>query len=369
MEELRTMTKSVKSLEIKLPKLKLEITGCDTTREELTKLIPELRLQCEISDEDAQKRAELKNNVAKCRSDMTSCAELAAKLEKQVSKLQKDILDAGGPRLKNQKAACEKVVSKLNDAEKSLNSSKVEVVSSEKAEAKTKAAKAELEKELENCEFLLEKKETEFKSLEEGALEVMTAYEKVKVIEAEKRSALDSASKEAEDLKKSQAEIKCVEIELLGQLDAYGKQISDSQKKMHHWEKEIARLREVEEECDYEGEDEGLDEHPKSSEDDDMDIETQEKDSDNGGDGKTDMDESKSFSLLSLSHSALEKYDPDDIKETISTLESERNLLAKNANMGAIAEYRKKEGDYLSRYVILVLQATTELQMSYIFFF
>ena len=48
----------------------------------------------------------------------------------------------------------------MNDAEKSLNSSKVEVMSSEKAEAKTKAPKAELEKELKNCEFLLEEKET-----------------------------------------------------------------------------------------------------------------------------------------------------------------------------------------------------------------
>ena len=33
-EELRTLTKSEKPLEIKLPKLKLEISGCDTMREE-----------------------------------------------------------------------------------------------------------------------------------------------------------------------------------------------------------------------------------------------------------------------------------------------------------------------------------------------
>ena len=37
------------------------------------------------------------------------------------------------------------------------------------------------------------------------------------------------------------------------------------------------------------------------------------------------------------------------LKTDIDTLESERNSLAKNANMGAIAEYRKKEADYLAR--------------------
>jgi structural maintenance of chromosome 4 len=39
----------------------------------------------------------------------------------------------------------------------------------------------------------------------------------------------------------------------------------------------------------------------------------------------------------------------ESIKNDISVLEKERDSLSKNANMGAIAEYRKKEADYLSR--------------------
>jgi structural maintenance of chromosome 4 len=45
----------------------------------------------------------------------------------------------------------------------------------------------------------------------------------------------------------------------------------------------------------------------------------------------------------------LERYDREELKDTINTLQNERNVLAKNANMGAIAEYRKKEADYLAR--------------------
>ena len=59
-DELKALAKSIKSLSIKLPKLKLEIDGCDTTREELTKLIPELRIQCEVSSEDQAKRERAK---------------------------------------------------------------------------------------------------------------------------------------------------------------------------------------------------------------------------------------------------------------------------------------------------------------------
>ena len=89
---MRSLTKSVKSLEIKIPKLQLEISGCDTTREELTKLIPELRTQSEVTTEDAKKMAGLRKNVEKCKADMTSCVKLADKLEKEVSQMQKKIL-------------------------------------------------------------------------------------------------------------------------------------------------------------------------------------------------------------------------------------------------------------------------------------
>jgi structural maintenance of chromosome 4 len=50
-----------------------------------------------------------------------------------------------------------------------------------------------------------------------------------------------------------------------------------------------------------------------------------------------------------FSSAALAKFSSDALKEEISILEAERNSIAKNANMGAIAEYRKKESDYLAR--------------------
>jgi structural maintenance of chromosome 4 len=54
-------------------------------------------------------------------------------------------------------------------------------------------------------------------------------------------------------------------------------------------------------------------------------------------------------SLPQLSDASLEQYSTDSIKNDIAILEKERDTLAKNTNMGAIAEYRKKEADYLSR--------------------
>lgn len=353
-DELRKLTRAVKTLETSLPKLLLEIEGCDTTREELTKLIPELRVQCEVSDEDLEKAKELKAKVEECKENMKSCVKLANRLEKEVAKLQKDILDAGGPRLKKQKAKCEKILQQLNESDKALNSARVDIVSSKKASTKAKKNIETVSNELEECDSLLTEKTTEFKSLESEALVVIQAYEEVKEIEEKKRKLLDNASKEAEELKKSESEIQLIEIDLVGQLDALKKQIAECQKKKAHWDNEIASLNEVEDEFDIDDDEEQNDSESQSSSDKD-------EKSDDGSTVNVEMadaDESSSenevvattgSTSLVLSYKALEKYDREELKETISTLQNERNVLAKNANMGAIAEYRKKEADYLAR--------------------
>ena len=60
----------------------------------------------------------------------------------------------------------------------------------------------------------------------------------------------------------------------------------------------------------------------------------------------------KESSLPTYNESALGQYDFTEVKDDIATLEKERDCMAKNANMTAIAEYRKKEADYLTRYVV-----------------
>lgn len=339
-DEIRKLTKDVKLIEVSLPKLTLEIEGCDTTREELTKLIPQLRVQTEMSADDLQKVLELRAKVEKCKSDMSTCVKLAGKLEQEVAKLQKDILDAGGPKLKNQKAKCEKILSQLNSAEKSLKSAKVDIVSSEKATVATRKVQATLKRQLEETEALLEDRNAEFKSLEANALTVIQAYDDVKEIEEKKRVSLENATKEVEELKQSQSAIQFLEIELVGQLDALTKDISECNKKKSHWDKEIAHLQECDDEEDGDDDD--------SSTSDAMTFD--EVNNEHSHDVEMTGGETKSkTSVPKLSHSVLEKYDPEELQEVINTLQNERTILARNANMGAIEEYKKKEADYLSR--------------------
>ena len=213
--------------------------------------------------------------------------------------------------------------------------------------------------------------QTEHAELADGAKELMEAYEQVKKDEAEKRKALEGVSKECEKLKQAQQKLKCAEVELNAKIETLDKVVKDSSRKAHHWKKEIDQLRRVEkqEEVDYDfsddededDEEEGdkMQEEAKESdieEDDAMDESKEEADENAHAEEQNEEEAAEttkkavgSSSLPKLADASLEQYSIDLIKNDITVLEKERDTLAKNANMGAIAEYRKKEADYLSR--------------------
>ena len=367
-DEIRSLNKLIKSLSVKLPKLRVEIEGFDTTREVLTKQLPSLRMQSTLSAPDEQKKEELLVKVKNCKSQMASCVAATSELEAEVSKLQKNIINAGGSKLKNQQKACDKAKKDLSDANKELNAAKSTILNSKKVITKTERAKETAENDLQSSREALDQMQVEHQGLEGQAKEVMEAYEQVKKDEAEKREALTVVSKECEKLKQAQQKLKCTEVELNAKIETLDKQIKDSEKKVIHWEKEIEQLCRVEkqEEVDYdfsddEEEDEGADQKVSEKEK-DSDVEEDdamdERDAEANEcvnievpmDVETEVKRSAgSSSLPKLSDSSLEQYNMEFIKNDISVLEKERDSLAKNANMGAIAEYRKKEADYLSR--------------------
>lgn len=352
--EVRDLKKRIKALSVKIPKLSMEIASCDTTRDELTKRLPDLRSQCILNEEDSAKLVELNRKVEECKSNMASCAMLASKLETDVARLQKSILDAGGSRLKKQQQACAKAVADIDAATTKLNSTRVLITSSQKAEQKAKAAKEGAEKEYNNAKVTLQEKKDEFKKLEEEAYEVMQAYEDVQAIEAEKKAALDAVFRETEGLRKTQADIKCAEVDMMAKLESCDKSIHDSEKKIKYWERELKHLRSAEkQDDDFDlSDDEENDEESANSENEEGNLDTDDvemKDvSEHDGKPK-DKARPRESSLPIYNESAIDQYDREEIKEDVVTLEKERDNMSKNANMAAIAEYKRKEEDYLKR--------------------
>lgn len=339
--EVRSLKKSVKLIESRIPKLTLEIDGCDTTREELTKLIPDLRSQCELNATDEQAARELRDRVKACEKDLAKCSKKATKLEKEVETLQKSIMDAGGKKLKQQQGLVNKSKEDQRKTEKELATAKVTISSNDKAAKKALKLRESAQQELAQCEEEIDQTKEKLASLEHDAVKVAEDVERVKELEAEARSALEEKSNEFGELKKAKADLKCLEVELVGKMDELKKQISQGESKISKWNTELEVLRAAEEEDDLEF----------SVEEDDTDDDESAKSA--GSDDGMQVDTNpRKLSLPILDKAELSVYDKEEIKKNIEILEHERNEMAKCANMGAIAEYRKKEEDYLLRYVV-----------------
>jgi structural maintenance of chromosome 4 len=336
-EDLKNLKKNIKSLELKLPRLSLEISGFETTRSGLQSLIPQLRSKCALNDSDASLVADLRIELQKYEKEMASCSDLAIKLEADVASLQKAIFDAGGPSLKKQQVKCEKITTEIQGCEKSLVAAQVAVTTNDKAAAKAKKDLRSSRTDLAQCSSSIDTAESALLALQRDALAVKKSFEEVQEIEKESRMALDDTTKECDELKKSVADLKCKEIELLGQVDYLENLLGEGEKRLSKWSTSLEKLR-------SEDKNERI-EDPKQNTD-DASFEPMIAVNNLEVDGTV---AESGFSLPVYTVAILERYNDKDLQNDINILENERNSMAKNANMAAIAEYRKKEVDYLAR--------------------
>ncbi len=335
-DEVRSLERNIKSLSINVPKLAMQAVGCDTTREELTKRLPELRKQSTLSETDKMKLESLLKTVDKCKRDVATCSQEASKLEEEVAKLQKSILEAGGSKLQQQQDKCERLSSLLEKTSNMLSGEKVIAASAQKNSEKAEKLKLSYQNELQEIAQKFETLDRDIKILEEQALVALNAFDDAKEEEETQRNLLQNVTNEYDIQKKSFTKLMESELELVGQIDTLEKQSREAEKRLKHWESEMQKLYAAEEEeveCDV-------------SDDESMSV-TGEGGNNEEHEGQADLIRHKKFPTYS--RESLKQYQKDEIKETIKVLEQERDILAKNSNMGAIAEYRKKEQDYLAR--------------------
>merc|ERR1712151_714079 len=157
------------------------------------------------------------------------------------------------------------------------------------------------------------------------------------------------------DVKKTFSKLQCVEVETAGQMDNVIRQVKDMEKRTKHWKKELQRLKIAEEnDKEYISDDEEDDDNNEGEGGSNIDPNNQSHQNQMAIESPKQTKESvKKFSkidsLPTFSDEALQQYDKQEVKLCIENLEIEYKNLAKNTNMAAIAEYRKKEADYLVR--------------------
>lgn len=329
-KEIKTLERRIRTLEeSSIPKLQMELRNLKSSRDNYNSMetgLPMLKSKCVTSDEDQARLQVLQVNMNDARAQMQEFDEKLQSEEEKVSAIQHEILNAGGQALKNQISAVENAKQEAEHASTKFNEAMVSMQALKKALDKLFRNKVTTEEELNTLQTQLQEKTEEYKALEGEAFSVMEAFERCKEEELRKEKELLTYRKEADVCSKTLSKEKATEVELCGNADECLRKLRDLESQIEHCNREMDKLEaeEVRTCHEYEMEDEN---------------------EDDGNDGVTLTPKLKILDVSVL----LSKYDKSDLKNSIEVLERERDTLAKNANMSAIAEYRKKEADYFAR--------------------
>jgi structural maintenance of chromosome 4 len=372
----KALEEALKKLRKSLPKLEMAIVAAEKSLPDLAARAEVLRPRCGISKADAARIKELEASVAKARKDSAGTKKKYDTLQKEIDMLQAKILAAGGEPVKKQRAAVAKATAAHDEAESAVAQAGVDLKDCHKAAEKAAKAAARAEADL----AVLEKKHgdvmEEFTALEAKALTVMDAFNTAQAEAKKMEKKAAAAAKELDALQKEVAKIAAVEVDIVNQADEYSEVLKDNQRKEMHWREKVQELQEAHL-TDFkewgalssqEGEDADTDAGKGEGETAKKKATDEERAAAAEGAVATPKTQgSKKIGadtaaapepLKSFTAEQLAQYDIEDLKYEIALLEEARDQLSSSVNMTAIAEYKKKQAEYLGRFV--ELEASTE---------
>jgi len=273
-------------------------------------------------------------------------------LEKEINKLEKKIMDAGGDVLREQQAKVDKLGKLVDETTKEITKNKVELAAGEKKLKKLNKDLVESEASVAKSEASLEQLRAEFKQIEDDALEVLSAYKEAQKHQMAKGKELEAIQKDYEGSKKVVESIRSVEVDICNRIEDYERIIKDNLNKAKHWARKLTsiqgKIRQSEKLINGMtslAEDEGKEEvEDKEEEDTEMEVTAdgeppETKDTSEATEGST--------GYKALTEEQVKELKKDKVQYQITMLEETLKLM--KPNMKAIAEYRKKEQEYAAR--------------------
>lgn len=359
-------------IEVTLDKIRMDLESGEQRVTEAKRRVAELKAESKPDADDASRIAELDGQIASLEKEISKLTEKSSAIESDIDQLQEQILEAGGVELRTQNSKVDSIKEKIELS--SELTTKAEV-------AKSKAEKdvVKLQKSLKKNEAQLEELEAELEQLREQIADNSQAADGVRAKVEEAQHLMNTKAEERDEIKSQLDErsesanaFRALEMEIKQKLEDHQRFRSEHEKQLKHLGEKLAGLSlhhidedddsDDEEAADAEADDDGEGEgegdqgrkasgkHSKSSKKrssanaDDMDE-----------DGEDD-DESVTDELFEYPEDELRAMDKNALKATIVAYETD--VANGSANMSVLAEYRKREGEFLAR--AKDLEATTQ---------
>ncbi|XP_075013558.1 structural maintenance of chromosomes protein 4 isoform X2 [Calonectris borealis] len=305
-EAIRKLRQDVREMRNTLEKYTASIQSLSEQEIHLKTQVKELEANVIAAAPDKNKQKELEKILNSYKKDYDCIAEKAGKIENEVKRLHNLIIEINNHKLKAQQDKLDKINKEIDECTSAVTKAQVAVKTADRNLKKSEESVLRTEKEIEDNEKEIKNLTEELTTLEDKATEVINdcrqAEEALPAVQEEHRGLLQEIKTIQDDEHALQKEALNIKLKI-EQIDSH---ISAHQSKIKYWQKEISKL--------------SL--HP--------------------------IEDKPPEELPVLSQEELEAIkDPDVITNQIALLEAQCHEM--KPNLGAIAEYKKKEELYLKR--------------------
>uniref|UniRef100_A0A671LKW0 Structural maintenance of chromosomes protein n=1 Tax=Sinocyclocheilus anshuiensis TaxID=1608454 RepID=A0A671LKW0_9TELE len=306
-------------LEEKVHKARRELRDMKNTLEKYTASIQslteqELHLKTQIKDLEANvisaapdkaKQKQMEKSLEVYRKGVFAASTKAGKVEAEVKRLHTLIVDINSHKLKAQQDKLDQINTQLDECSSAITKAQVAIKTAGRNLKKSEDSVSQLEKEMGENEKLMEELTEQLKKLEEAAGEIMQTYQQAEEALPEVQEQHRGVLQQIKALQEQEHALQKESLSVRLKVEHIDTAIAECHNKIKHWEREASRL--------------SL--HP-------IDRAPEE--------------------LPALNPEQLEDIgNPDVIKNEIALLEDRCSNM--KPNLGAIAEFKKKEELYLQR--------------------
>ncbi|XP_010528339.1 PREDICTED: structural maintenance of chromosomes protein 4 [Tarenaya hassleriana] len=234
--------KEVSRLEMELLKSQKEIESLNSEHSYIEKQLSSLEAASQPKKDEIDRLKELKRIISVEEKEIERLEKGSKQLRDKASELQNKIENAGGERLKAQKAKVEKIQSDIDKHSTEINRCNVQIETNQKMIKKLTKGIEDMTREKEKLEGQKEKLREAFKTIEEKAFTVQEKYKETQKLMDDHKDVLAGAKSNYEKLKKSVDELKASRVDAEYRLQDMKKKHNELEMKEKGYKKKLSDL-------------------------------------------------------------------------------------------------------------------------------
>lgn len=305
-EELAKLRQSTREMRNTLEKYTSNLQSLSDQEIHLKAQVKELEVNVAAAAPDKKQQTQMEKTLETFRKEFEKAAEKAGKVEQEVKRLHKLIVDINNHKLKAQQDKLDKLNKEMDECVSSITKAQVSIKTADRNLKKAEETVVRTEKEIVDNDKSIEELSEELKNLEEKATTVMNECKEAEGSLGEIQEKHKDLLQEIKVIQDKEHALQKDALNIRLKIEQIDGHIAEHQSKIKYWQKEISKL------------------------------------------SLHKIEDNQDEALPVLTQEELEAIkDPDQINNQIALLEAKSHEL--KPNLGAIAEYRKKEELYLQR--------------------